>query len=184
MRSNSIQVCCKLALITSFIGIVWYFQQQVPDLIQTISSWGYVSILGFGALYCLTALLCLPVMPIILAAGAIYGFYWGFVINLFSATLSASLAFLVSRHMGIDWIPGIDQQRIAAWSSRVESLGWKSLALCLLTPFIPCAIVNYGYGFTRIKLLTYILTSFIFFIPYKFVVTYLGNLGGHWATSL
>lgn len=121
----------------------------------------------------------LPNLPIILAAGALYGFYWGLVLNLLSAILSAVIAFMMSRHVRLACLSVKKRQQLDGWLRRLDSYGWKSLALCRLVPFLPCAIVNYGYGFTQIKASIFIVTSFIFFIPLKVVETYCGYLSAN-----
>ena len=89
--------------------------------------------------------------------------------------MSAAIAFMLSRYLGIVWISGNKKGRLTQWFGRLESFGWKSLAASRLTPFLPCAVVNYGYGLTNIRLFVYTITSCVFFIPYKLVVTYIGS---------
>ncbi|KTD11062.1 putative integral inner membrane protein [Legionella gratiana] len=166
----------KWSIVVALIAIVWFFQSQIPVLINWLRTLGYPAIIGFCFLYCFVSLLFLPIMPLMLASGALFGFYWGLVLNLFSALLSATIAFMISRHIGLGWLSAKKRQQLDNWIKRLDSYGWKSLALCRLTPFIPCAIVNYGYGFTRIKTSVFIITSFIFFIPLLVVETYCGYL--------
>lgn len=154
--------------------MAWIFDKNLTELIQWVRTLGVASIPVFCVLYCVASLLFLPIVPIILAGGAIYGLYLGIVINLVSATLSALLAFMLSRYIGIEWLPKRIQQQIHTWSQKIDAYGWKSLAFFRLLPFIPCAIVNYGFGFTAIKTRSFMLISFIFFIPYKIIETYFG----------
>ena len=158
------------------IGLAaWLLHSYMPTLIQWVQGLGAYALIGFFLLYSFTVLLFLPIEPIVLVAGALFGFYYGFLINLFCAVVSAALAFMLSRHLGMTLISNHKKGRLIQWLERFESFGWKSLALSRLTPFLPCAIVNYGYGLTNIRLFVYTLTSFVFFIPYKLILTYVGS---------
>ncbi|HHF7367669.1 TPA: VTT domain-containing protein [Legionella bozemanae] len=169
----------KWGIIIALITVAWFFQHEIPTLIHWLRSLGYLAVIGFCLLYCFASLLFLPNLPIILAAGALFGFYWGLVLNLLSALLSAVIAFMISRHVGLAWLSGKKKQQLDGWLRHIDSYGWKSLALCRLVPFLPCAMINYGYGFTQIKTSVFILTSFIFFIPLKVVETYCGYLSAN-----
>lgn len=166
----------KWSIIIALVAAACFFQSQIPALIHWLRTLGYPAIIGFCFLYCFVSLLFLPIMPLIIAAGALFGFYWGLILNLFGAVLSATIAFMISRHIGLDWLSEKRRHQLNHWIKHLDSYGWKSLALCRLTPFIPCAIVNYGYGFTRIKTSVFIGISFIFFIPLTVLETYFGYL--------
>lgn len=173
-------ICMKKWFRTAFIFIVigfavWELHIHMTVLIQWARGLGGYAVIGFFMLYCFTVLFFLPIEPIALASGAIFGFYYGFFINLFCAVVSAVFAFLLSRYIGIVWISCHKKGCLIQWLDRLESFGWKSLAVSRLTPFLPCAIVNYGYGLTNIRLFVYTLTNILFFIPYKIIVTYIGS---------
>lgn len=163
-------------VIVLLIISAWAFHAHLTELIAWIRTLGIASVIFFCLLYCIASLLFLPIVPIILAGGALYGPYWGSLINILAATLSALVAFMIGRYIGIEWLPNRVKLKIEHWMNQMNQYGWKSLALCRLMPFIPCAVVNYAFGFTQIKARSFVLTSFIFFIPYKFLETYSGYL--------
>lgn len=165
----------KLIFVMAMIVIfATQLHQHLPEWIASIRALGHYAVLGFFILYCLAILFFLPVAPIILAGGAIFGFYYGFLINLFCAVISAFFSFLISRYVGLTWLSPRKQAELSRWFSRFQSLGWRSLATARVTPFLPCSIINYAFGLTRIKISTYNLTNLIFFIPYKLIATYIG----------
>ncbi|HHT0593471.1 TPA: TVP38/TMEM64 family protein [Legionella anisa] len=179
MKINEALRWFKWGVVIVLIAVAWFFQHELPTLIHWLRTLGYPAFIGFCLLYCFASLLFLPNLPIILAAGALFGFYWGLALNLLSALLSAVIAFMISRHVGLSWLSVKKRKQLDSWLGRLDSYGWKSLALCRLVPFLPCAIVNYGYGFTQIKASVFIVTSFIFLIPLKVVETYCGSLGAN-----
>lgn len=166
----------RFILIFVTIGLLaCMLHSAMPMLIQWVQGLGAYAFIGFFVLYCFTVLLFLPIEPIVLASGAIFGFYYGFLITLFCAVVSASMAFMISRYFGFSWLPSSKNRLLAKWLNQLESFGWKALAVSRLTPFLPCSMVNYGYGLTNMTLFVYTLTNLIFFIPYKLIITYIGS---------
>ena len=160
-----------------FIVIIvstWKLPHYLPLLTLWIQELGAYAFIGFLILYCFAILLFVPIEPIALASGSLFGFYYGFLTSLFCAVVSANIAFMISRYFGSHYLPYNKNKLIFQYLERFESFGWRSLALSRLLPFLPCTIVNYGYGLTNMRLFVYTLTNFIFFIPYKLVITYAG----------
>jgi uncharacterized membrane protein YdjX (TVP38/TMEM64 family) len=77
--------------------------------------------------------------------------------------------------LGSNWLSDCKKKWLTRIMENFNSLGWKSLAVSRMTPFLPCAIVSYGYGLTQMRLLVYTIINFIFFTPYKLMVTYIGS---------
>ena len=115
----------------------------------------------------------MPAIPFVLAGGALFGPIVGTLINLLGATLGAMGAFLISRHLGTDWLSSRKNETLHRITSRIEHHGWKSVAVMRLTP-TPFSLVNYGFGLTHINFRLYALTTFLFLIPYKIIATYFG----------
>ncbi|MFZ4077148.1 MAG: TVP38/TMEM64 family protein [Legionellaceae bacterium] len=162
------------SILIALVFFSWALHAHMPMLIQWVQQLGVAAWIGFFILYCIAILLFLPIEPLVLASGALFGFYYGFLITLWSAVASASMAFMISRKVGLAWFP-YGKNRLNQGLARLESLGWKSLAVSRLTPFLPCSLVNYGYGLTKINPFVYTITNLIFFIPYKLIVAYVGS---------
>lgn len=162
-------------IVTVLVFFIWKLHGYIPMFIQRVQGLGSYAFIGFFMLYCFTILLFLPIEPIVLASGAIFGFYYGFLITLFCAVVSAALAFTISRYLGFSWLPCSKNKLLVQWLKQLNSLGWKSLAVARLTPFLPCSLVNYGYGLTNMRLFVYTITNLIFFVPNKLIITYIGS---------
>jgi len=163
----------KIKIIT-FLFAALALHKYVPALTIWLQTLGSGAFIGFFILYCLSSLLFIPIEPLALAAGSLFGFYYGFLICLLSAVISASIAFMMSRYLGFPSFLGSQNKLLIKQQKIFSNLGWKSLAVSRLTPFLPCSIVNYGYGLTNITLLSYTITNLIFFIPYKLIIAYTG----------
>ncbi len=170
----------KNMIIFSLLGLLamttWSLQEWLAAWLGHFHAADKRAVLAFCAVYCAASLLCLPIMPFILAAGALFGFYWGLVLNLCCAMLSAVLAFVISRRLGLAWLPQVMQQRLAQWLVRLEGHGWQTLACCRLIPLLPASLINYGYGMTKIKFSVFTIISLLFFIPLKILETYCGYM--------
>jgi hypothetical protein len=69
-----------------------------------VDSEGTAGPLIFIAIYAAAAVLFLPGAVDTLAGGALFGPVWGTPWNLSGATMGATLAFLIARHLGADWV--------------------------------------------------------------------------------
>ncbi len=138
---------------------------------------GALGPLLFIAAYAAATVLFLPGAVITLAGGALFGPVWGTLYSLTGATAGATIAFLVARYLASDWA----HRRAGGWTKSiidgVEREGWRFIAFVRLVPLFPFNLLNYALGLTRIRLLSYIVGSFIFMLPGAFAYTYLGYAG-------
>lgn len=142
----------------------------------------YAPILFIG-LYILGTLFFLPGSLLTLAGGALFGPWLGTLYNLTGATLGATLAFMLSRYIGSEWV----QQKASGFLQKildgVESEGWRFIAFVRLVPLFPFNLLNYALGLTRIKLLPYMLTTWICMFPGCFAYSWLGHAGSEAASG-
>ena len=160
-----------------FIIIAFIFQAHLPLFIDNVNRLGVFAPLLFLLLYCLSSILCLPTVLVVLAGGALFGPVIGTVLNIMGASLGAASGFCISRYLRPNKSPLIKYQRAEQLMRQVEQQGWKSVAALRLTPFVPANLVNYGLGLTEIKFSHYLITTIIFLVPNKIIVTYCGYYG-------
>ena len=100
-----------------------------------------------------------------------------------NATLGATLAFMLSRYIGSEWVQqkagGILQKLLYG----VDAEGWRFIAFVRLVPLFPFNMLNYALGLTRIKLIPYMLTTWICMVPGGFAYTWLGYTGSEAASG-
>jgi len=138
---------------------------------------GPVAPLLFMLVYALAAVLFLPGSVITLAGGALFGPLLGTFYNLTGATLGATLAFLVARYLASDWVAEKTGGRVKQLINGVEGEGWRFVAFVRLVPLFPFNLLNYALGLTRLRLLPYIIATYIFMLPGAIAYTYLGYAG-------
>jgi uncharacterized membrane protein YdjX (TVP38/TMEM64 family)/rhodanese-related sulfurtransferase len=142
-----------------------------------VNSAGAAGPLLFMAIYALVTVLFLPGSVITLVGGALFGPVWGTLWNLTGATIGASLAFLISRYLGADWVERRAGPRLKRLDEGVSAEGWRFVAFVRLVPLFPFNLLNYALGLTRVPFVAYVLATWIFMLPGAIAYTWLGYAG-------
>jgi uncharacterized membrane protein YdjX (TVP38/TMEM64 family) len=112
--------------------------------------------LSFFALYVLVAALSLPgAVVMTLAAGALFGLWWGVLIVSFASSVGATLAFIASRYLLRDTIQQRFGNRLQAINEGIAKDGAFYLFTLRLVPLFPFFIVNLLMGLTTIPTRTF-----------------------------
>ena len=168
-----------LCVLLAGIGAAFYWRDRLST--EVLSAWisqlGVLAPLVFIACYAVATVFFLPGLLFTLAGGVLFGPLYGTVYNLTGATLGATLAFLTARYLAQDWAAQRSGSRLRALVEGVEQEGWRFVAFVRLVPLFPFNLLNYALGLTRIRLSTYVITSFIFMAPGGAAYTYLGYAG-------
>jgi uncharacterized membrane protein YdjX (TVP38/TMEM64 family)/rhodanese-related sulfurtransferase len=167
-----------VGLVTGVSLAVLYRDQFDPAALEAwIRDAGPVAPLLFMLVYALATVLFLPGSVLTLAGGALFGPLLGTFYNLTGATLGATLAFLIARYLASDWVAGKAGGRVKQLINGVEGEGWRFVAFVRLVPLFPFNLLNYALGLTRLRLLHYIVATYLFMLPGAFAYTYLGYAG-------
>ncbi|ADZ93056.1 FAD-dependent oxidoreductase [Marinomonas mediterranea] len=111
---------------------------------------------GYFVLYVLVTALSLPGAAVMtLAAGALFGLWWGLLLVSFASTIGATLAFLVSRYLLRDSIQAKFGDRLKAINEGVEKDGAFYLFTLRLVPVFPFFLINLLMGLTTLKAATF-----------------------------
>lgn len=172
----------RLVLVAALaIGIVVAALNRDRLNLAAIEIWvadaGVAAPMLFIGLYALATVFFLPGSVLTLAGGALFGPFLGTLFNLTGATLGATLAFLIARYLGADWVQRRVGGRLAKLKTGVEAEGWRFVAFVRLVPLFPFNLLNYALGLTRIRLWPYVVASFVFMLPGAIAYTYLGYAG-------
>lgn len=178
MNKNLLRWLLGAALLAAIAtAIVFRDRFDAAALEHWVNSAGPAGPLLFMAIYALVTVLFLPGSVITLAGGALFGPVWGTLWNLTGATVGASLAFLVARYLGADWVEHRAGPRMKRLDDGVSAEGWRFVAFVRLVPLFPFNLLNYALGLTRIPFLQYVLATWIFMLPGAIAYTWLGYAG-------
>ena len=165
--------------------VVFKPQQYLKSALDGIAGLGAWAPVLFVLLYVVACVLFLPGSVLTLGAGAVFGIFRGICLSSLAATLGASAAFLVGRHLA----RGAVEKRTAvnptfrSMDDAVAREGWRIVLLTRLSPLFPFNLLNYAFGITRVTFREYVLASWLGMLPGTVLYVYLGAVAGELAAS-
>lgn len=146
----------NLDFIKSKLDQLLAFRQEKPLL----------TALAFASIYIAVTAASIPgALILTLCSGAIFGFVWGTIIALVSASIGATLAFLVARYLFDDWVQEKMGDRLAKIRENFRKEGALYLFSMRLVPVIPFFAINLLMGLTSIKTLIFFAASLVGMAP-------------------
>ena len=143
-----------------------------------LDSFGNLAPLVFIFIYIISTVFFLPGLILTILAGVLFGPFFGTIYSIIGATIGATLAFLIAKTIAIEKVEKmIEGKKLDYLKKSVEDEGWKFVAYTRLVPLFPFNLLNYAFGLTKIKLIDYVWSSFIFMLPGTFAYVYLGFTG-------
>lgn len=163
-----------------FLGLddrLWpWLKENLTLLEETVGAYFAWSLILFFAAYVLVTGLSVPVSILLgLAAGALFGRWWGTGLINFASTSGATVAFLASRHLLGNLVQQSFGPRLAVINRGVERDGAYYLLTLRLIPMVPFFLVNLGMGLTRMRLRTYWWATQLGMLPANFLVVNAGT---------
>ena len=179
-RGVTVRRLVLLAVLVTGIAcaVIWRRYLTVPQIQAFVAGLGAWGPAAFTLLYAVGPAFLLPGLPFDLVAGILFGPVWGTLYSLVGATAGATVAFLAARTVGRDWTEEKLSGPLKKLKEGVDKGGWEFVAFVRLVPVIPFNLLNYALGLTRIRLVPYVLASFVFMAPATAVYVYAGWAGG------
>lgn len=140
---------------------------------ERLGPWGPVAIvLGLAGAVILSPI---PSAPIALAAGALYGAFWGTAYVVAGAELGALAAFLIARRFG--YAPVRRVPWIARWVDRTRSQAALAgvVLVSRLLPFLSFDAVSYAAGLTPLRLRWFALATLAGVAPVSALLVWSGE---------
>jgi len=167
-----------VVILLKVFGVFDYISiENMTKLTDWIKGFGIIGPIIYILLWIAACIFFLPGLPIALLGGFVFGPWMGVVYSSVGSTLGATAAFLVGRYaarsMVEEWVAGNEQFKKI--DEGVERQGWRMLMITRLVPVFPFNLQNYAYGLTNIKLLTYILVSWICMLPGTIAFSFAGG---------
>lgn len=178
INSRWARVVLMLGLVAGVIAAFQYRDRlNFTTLDAAITQAGLLGPLLFMTVYAIATVFFVPGTILTLAGGVLFGPMAGVFYNLTGATIGAALAFLIARYLASDWATRKADGWLKQLIQGVGKEGWRFVAFTRLVPLFPFILLNYALGLTRIKILPYILASYVFMLPGAIAYTYLGYAG-------
>lgn len=180
----------KLSLLALIIGaIVAYkvfglesvlsfetLKAQKELLLSLVQEHFWLSAILLMVSYAICVALMIPIATLFsLAAGFMFGAFWGLLIAVLGATLGAVASFYVARFILGESLQSKYAKELERFNRELETNGYSYLFALRLLPIFPFFLINLLCGLTRIDVKTFFITTFIGIIPGGFAYTYAGS---------
>lgn len=164
-------------------GIGFNPQAWLRNALQWVDSLGSVGAIAFIAIYILATVAFIPGSILTFGSGVLFGVVWGSLYVFISATLGATIAFLVGRYLARGWVAKKIEgnHKFRAIDQAVGKEGLKIVLLTRLSPIFPFNLLNYAFGITGVSLKDYVIGS-VGMIPGTVMYVYMGSLASNLAT--
>jgi len=140
---------------------------------EFIQSFGIFAPLIYMLAYIIATIFFIPGSIITFIGAVLFGTWLGTTYTVIGATIGATLAFLIARVGGREFIEKIVKGRFITFDEGIEKNGFKINLIFRLVPLFPFNMLNFALGLTKIKVKEYVSSTFIGIIPGTFVYTYL-----------
>ena len=138
-----------------------------------------LGLIGPVVIICLIAIAIIitpvPSAPIALVSGALYGHTFGTIYVVIGALLGASLAFMISRKLGYDYINRKLHHRMPVKIVGSQNTLMMIVFVTRLAPFISFDVISYAAGLTKLTVWRFILATLMGIVPISFILAHLGS---------
>ncbi len=126
------------------------------------------SLIYIGATVAGSVLLALPGVSFAIAAGILFGAFWGTILCTLAAGLGAMISFVAGRYFLQDKIKPMAMKNPYLRKYLFEDMKKNEIYILMLTrlvPLFPFNLQNFAYGVTDMRFTTYSFFTFIFILP-------------------
>ena len=135
-------------------------QAYASHLLEWRQSNALLLVVLYALGYIFVTALSLPLATwMTLAAGALFGFWQGFLLVSFASSIGATLAFLAARYLLSDWVRGWLGTRFRAIDEGFDKDGAFYLFTLRLIPVLPFFAINLLMGLTSMRTGTFFVVS-------------------------
>lgn len=166
-------------MVWPYLADVWTIlrdKEAISRYLTEIGVWGPLVFVIILSLQVLTVII--PGQGLMVAAGYLYGFPQGVLLNVLGAVGASQLAFVISRHAGdgvVDRV--IPQSILQRWHRIVRRQGMLFFIVSFWFPIIPSNITNYLAGQSPISFWRFFTANFVGRLPGLVLITMIGAYG-------
>jgi uncharacterized membrane protein YdjX (TVP38/TMEM64 family) len=156
-------------------SITEYITHLLAQSQETFQHLGALGVLIYSAGIVVLGAAIVPLSPLAMGAGAIFGFWGGFLAITLGTNGASALNFLIARYVARKPISRrlANHEKFRVIDAAVGREGWKIIALLRLCP-LPFGLANYCYGLTAIRFWPYFIATFFAIIPANCFFVWLG----------
>lgn len=183
LKGTILAALLLVGVVGGFGGVGYVYKDQINAfLIQfsdVLEGYGPAAYALFVAVYAGLEILAIPAIPLTMSAGLLFGNVTGTIIVSISGTIAATVAFLVARYFARERIMKLVEgnKKFVAIDKAIGENGFRVVTLLRLSPLLPFSLGNYLYGLTSVKLVPYVLGSWLGMLPGTWAYVSAGAFG-------
>lgn len=131
------------------------------------SPWAPLALIG---LYVVLAPAGLPMTPLIIVGGVVFGRLWGAGINIVGCVLGAAVSYQFARVMGRDFVKKVAGKRLKRVETMMRRHGFWTLVGVRFMP-VPFPVVNFGAALAGVPFWTFVLAAALGLTPALLIYT-------------
>lgn len=185
-----------LAIATTLAAafLLWQVREGVWDLISLVGdqdavsryllsygAWGPIALAAAQLLQVLVAVI--PGHVFLIAAGYVYGFWPGLILNMICIVTASQLGFAIARWTGrpvVDRL--VDKKTLDKWYAIGEKQGFIFFTIAFVLPMFPTDMMNFVAGLTGIRGTQFLAANILGRLPGAIMLTMIGAYGIRFAT--
>ncbi len=186
MRNTKFGIAAVFVLI--LFGLIYV--SPAKEWAISLYEWGLAnpkqSMVAFVLAFVLWVVLALPAVLLALTGGFVFGFPMGMSLVLLGHIGGSTLAFLISKKLGRDFVEGKlgYNEKFHAIDLAIKDSSFSIVFLARLSMILPYNLLNYVFGLTSVGLKTYVVSSFLgMLLPFGLWV-FLGTTADDFAAIL
>lgn len=155
-------------------NVDWMNKEHLQSSLQSLhnSPWAFPAVCG---IYIVAGLLFFPVTVLSLAVAIVFGAFWGVVYGMAGAIASTTVLFLIGKLLGDRGLRGLAGPRISKIDRKFADNGVLGVAVLRNIPIAPFSLVNLVAGISSIKLVHFLIGTFIGMFPLMVVKALVGD---------
>jgi len=161
------------------VNLGYFFKRfSTPaELAKYLRSYGILTVaISIFLLIIQTLFTPVPLFILVAANGFIFGVSWGVLISLFGSVLGATIAFLLARLLGKNFISRfLKPEHLEKVHSFSRREGPKVVFFARLIPVLPSSIVSYLAGLSNMKFFPYFTATILGKLPEIIIYSFLGH---------
>jgi uncharacterized membrane protein YdjX (TVP38/TMEM64 family) len=152
---------------------VWFDPEWIDAILKRL---GKLAPLGYIFLRVIAIIVTVfPNAPLDIAAGVLFGPFWGTVYSLLGSEAGAIACFVLARFLGRDAIVRLLHRNITFSDRLAQSQMAFLVLLARLEPIFSFALVSYGAGLTKMSLRAFALATLLGMTPGTVLLNYYGK---------
>lgn len=179
----SAKTAARIAAVAAIaVAIIAFRALPVGEWIQSTEAWARANpaagALAYVGVSIVSIVALVPGWIPMMLGGLVFGLWPGVLYALVGAVGGATAAQLAGRTLARDWVAGriSGNPRLQAIDDALGEQAFTIVVLTRLAFVVPFNLLNYAYGVTRVRTVTYVAGTAVGMLPIVMLYAYLGSI--------